>query len=75
MHSVAAASEELASSVSEISRQVEASARIAGEAVEQAKKTDARIGQLSQAAARIGDVVDLIQTIAGQTNLLRLQSS
>jgi methyl-accepting chemotaxis protein len=40
-----------------------------------AKKTDARISQLSQAAARIGDVVDLIQTIAGQTNLLRLQSS
>jgi methyl-accepting chemotaxis protein len=59
VHSVAAASEELASSVSEISRQVGASARIAGEAVEQAQKTDARISQLSQAAARIGDVVDL----------------
>jgi methyl-accepting chemotaxis protein len=67
VHSVAAASEELASSVSEISRQVGTSARIAGEAVEQARKTDARIGQLSQAAARIGDVFDLIRTIAGQT--------
>jgi methyl-accepting chemotaxis protein len=75
VHSVAAASEELASSVSEISRQVEASARIAGEAVEQAKKTDARISQLSRAAARIGDVVDLIQTIAGQTNLLALNAT
>ena len=40
-----------------------------------AKKTDARVSQLSQAAPRIGDVVDFIQTIAGQTNLLRLQSS
>ena len=75
MHSVAAASEELASSVGEIGRQVEASARIAGEAVDQAQKTDARISQLSQAAARIGDVVDLIQTIAGQTNLLALNAT
>ena len=72
---MAAASEELASSVGEISRQVEASARIAGEAVEQAQKTDARISQLSQAASRIGDVVDLIQTIAGQTNLLALNAT
>jgi methyl-accepting chemotaxis protein len=75
VHSVAAASEEMASSVNEISRQVGASARIAGEAVEQAQKTDARISQLSAAAARIGDVVDLIQTIAGQTNLLALNAT
>jgi methyl-accepting chemotaxis protein len=75
VHSVAAASEELASSIGEISRQVDASATIAGEAVEQAKKTDARISQLSQAAGRIGDVVDLIQTIAGQTNLLALNAT
>jgi methyl-accepting chemotaxis protein len=75
VHSVAAASEQMASSVNEISRQVGASARIAGEAVEQAQKTDARISQLSAAAARIGDVVDLIQTIAGQTNLLALNAT
>jgi methyl-accepting chemotaxis protein len=75
VHSVAAASEELASSVVEISRQVDASARIASEAVDQAQKTDARISQLSQAAARIGDVVDLIKTIAGQTNLLALNAT
>jgi methyl-accepting chemotaxis protein len=75
VRSVAASSEELATSIGEISRQVEASARIAGEAVEQAQKTDARISHLSQAAARIGDVVDLIQTIAGQTNLLALNAT
>ena len=75
VHSVAAASEELASSVAEISRQVDASARIAGEAVDQAQKTDARISQLSQAAARIGDVVDLIKNIAEQTNLLALNAT
>ncbi|MBR0848044.1 cache domain-containing protein [Bradyrhizobium diazoefficiens] len=75
VHSVAAASEELASSIGEISRQVESSARIAGEAVTQAQKTDTRISELSQAAGRIGDVVDLIQTIAGQTNLLALNAT
>lgn len=75
VHSVAAASEELSSSVSEISRQVSASARIASDAVDQAQKTDARISQLSLAAARIGDVVDLIQSIAGQTNLLALNAT
>jgi len=75
VQSVAAATEQLASSVNEISRQVGASARIAGEAVDQAQTTDARISQLSQAAARIGDVVDLIQSIAGQTNLLALNAT
>ncbi len=75
VHSVAAASEELASSVAEISRQVDASARIAGEAVDQAQKTDARISQLSQAASRIGDVVNLIRSIAEQTNLLALNAT
>jgi uncharacterized protein YoxC len=70
VQSVASATEEMASSVNEISRQVQDSARIASEAVEQARKTNDRVGELSKAAARIGDVVELINTIAGQTNLL-----
>jgi methyl-accepting chemotaxis protein len=75
VQSVASASEEMASSVNEISRQVQESARIAGEAVEQAQKTDDRVNALSQAATRIGDVVELINTIAGQTNLLALNAT
>jgi len=75
VQSVASASEELASSVSEISRQVQESAKIAGEAVRQAEQTDARIGELSQAAGRIGDVVKLITAIAEQTNLLALNAT
>src|SRR5205085_5326714 len=59
----------------EISRQVQESARIAGEAVEQAQKTDDRVNALSLAATRIGDVVELINTIAGQTNLLALNAT
>jgi methyl-accepting chemotaxis protein len=75
VQSVAAASEELSSSVNEISRQVQDSSRVANEAVEQAQKTNDRVGELSKAASRIGDVVELINTIAGQTNLLALNAT
>jgi aerotaxis receptor len=75
VQSVASASEELSSSVNEISRQVQESARIAGEAVDQTRKTNDRVGELSKAATRIGDVVELINTIAGQTNLLALNAT
>jgi methyl-accepting chemotaxis protein len=75
VHSVAAATEELASSVTEIGRQVQESARIANEAVDQARKTNDRVGELSRAAGHIGEVVELINTIAGQTNLLALNAT
>jgi methyl-accepting chemotaxis protein len=75
VQSVASATEEMASSVNEISRQVQDSARIASEAVLQAQRTNDRVGELSRAASRIGDVVELINTIAGQTNLLALNAT
>jgi len=75
VQSVASATEEMSSSVNEISRQVQESARMANEAVDQARKTNDRVGELSKAAARIGDVVELINTIAGQTNLLALNAT
>jgi methyl-accepting chemotaxis protein len=75
VQSVASATEELSSSVNEISRQVQESARMAGDAVGQARTTTDRVSELSKAAARIGDVVELINTIAGQTNLLALNAT
>lgn len=75
VQSVASATEELSSSVREISRQVQESARMATEAVDQARRTNERVGELSKAAARIGDVLELIRTIAGQTNLLALNAT
>jgi methyl-accepting chemotaxis protein len=65
----------MAASVAEIARQVHESSQIANEAVHQAEKTDARINELSQAAGRIGDVVQLITDIAAQTNLLALNAT
>ena len=75
VQSVAAATEEMAGSINEIGRQVADSNRIANEAVVQAQKTDARIAELSLAANRIGDVTQLITTIAAQTNLLALNAT
>ncbi len=75
VQSVSAASEELTTSVNEISRQVQESSRVANEAVDQAQKTNSRVSELSKAASRIGDVVELINTIAGQTNLLALNAT
>ena len=75
VQSVASATEELSSSVNEISRQVQESARMANDAVGQARGTTERVSELSKAASRIGDVVELINTIAGQTNLLALNAT
>ncbi|MFN4934483.1 methyl-accepting chemotaxis protein [Bradyrhizobium sp.] len=75
VQSVASATEEMSSSVTEISRQVQESARMASDAVDQARRTNERVGELSKAATRIGDVVELINTLAGQTNLLALNAT
>ncbi len=48
---------------------------MAGEAVDQARRTNDRVSELSKAAGRIGDVVELINAIAGQTNLLALNAT
>jgi len=75
VQSVAAASEEMASSVVEIGRQVQQSEGITREAVKQAEETNARIATLSQSAGRIGEVVKMIAAVAEQTNLLALNAT
>ncbi|WP_426315412.1 methyl-accepting chemotaxis protein [Methylobacterium fujisawaense] len=72
---VASGTEELSASVGEISQQVSHAARMASEAVEQARHTGAIVEGLSGQAAQIGEVVTLIQGIAGQTNLLALNAT
>jgi methyl-accepting chemotaxis protein len=72
---VAAAAEQLTASVTEISRQVAESARFAASAVEQSSRTDGTVANLTDAAARIGEVTRLIGDIAAQTNLLALNAT
>jgi methyl-accepting chemotaxis protein len=75
VQTVASATEELSASISEITNQMNESTRIVGEAVGQANDTNAKVQGLAQAAEKIGDVVRLINDIAGQTNLLALNAT
>ncbi len=72
---VAAAAEELSGSVTEITRQVNESVRFAAQAAEQGRNTAEMVARLSRGADQIGDVVELINTIARQTNLLALNAT
>ncbi len=75
VQTVASSAEELSTSVLEIGRQVEQSSKIAGQAVVEANKTNATVEGLDKTAQRIGEVVQLIETIASQTNLLALNAT
>ena len=75
VETVATATEELSSSISEIGQQVSHSAQIAVRAVNDAKRTDETVQALADSAQKIGDIVNLINSIAGQTNLLALNAT
>jgi len=75
VQTVAAATEELAGSIRQIAQQVTESATISGRAAEEAKRTDQTVRALADAAQKIGEVVDLINSIAAQTNLLALNAT
>ena len=75
VQTVATAGEELSASITEISRQVSQSSEMTQQAVEQAERTNVQIRSLAEAAQKIGDVVKLINDIAGQTNLLALNAT
>jgi methyl-accepting chemotaxis protein len=75
VETAAVASDQLASSIVEIGRQLVMTTDIVRSAVGQAQDTNGQIGGLAQAAQKIGDVVKLIRAIAGQTNLLALNAT
>jgi methyl-accepting chemotaxis protein len=71
----ASAANELSASIDEISRQLDRTSHLVGVAAGEARGTNEEIGSLAQAAQKIGDVVKLIQNVAGQTNLLALNAT
>jgi methyl-accepting chemotaxis protein len=75
VRTVAAAAEELSSSIGQIRQQGADSADVAGHAAADASRTDTTVQALSADVQHIGEVVTLIQSIASQTNLLALNAT
>lgn len=71
----ASASDEFAISIGEISKQAANSAQMARAASASAMEADTTISALSASAEEVGQIVELIQTIAQRTNLLALNAS
>ncbi len=71
----AAASDEFAMSIGEISRQASHSAELARKAADDAEDADQTISTLASSAEQVGQIVELIQSIAQRTNLLALNAS
>ena len=72
---IATASDQMASVIAEIAQQITRSAEIANKAVTEAKYTSRTVRSLSEAAQKVGAVVDLIKDIADQTKLLALNAT
>jgi methyl-accepting chemotaxis protein len=72
---VAGSIEELAVSISDIAAQAAKSTDVACRAVAESKRTVNTMSELGNAANRIGEVIGIIQAIAGQTNLLALNAT
>jgi methyl-accepting chemotaxis protein len=75
VESAAAAANELAGSVVEISQRVRHTTGVVSHAVSKTKAASEAFVGLAEATQKIGDVVKLIQQIAGQTNLLALNAT
>jgi methyl-accepting chemotaxis protein len=75
VETAASAATELTASIKEISRQLTQAQAVVQSAVAGAGATNNDIAALARVAQKIGDVVKLIQDIAGQTNLLALNAT
>ena len=75
VQTVAAASEELATSIAEIGRQVAHASTVAGQANAESERTNVSVAGLADSAQKIGEVVAFITQIASQTNLLALNAT
>jgi methyl-accepting chemotaxis protein len=75
VQTVASAAEQLSGSIGEISRRVQEQSEMADQATRAAQDSDRQVAGLAQQAESIGQVVQLITSIAEQTNLLALNAT
>jgi len=72
---VASAAEELTASIHEIGSQLDRAKGLAEHGLADSEASNVQVASLAEAAQRIGDVLDLIRSIADQTNLLALNAT
>lgn len=75
VNTVATAMEQMYASQSEITKSSSRCAAITNGASKEASRTYEVVGKLGKAASQIGDIIDLINGIAGKTNLLALNAA
>lgn len=75
VNTVASAAEEMSSSVREVANQISRSSHSVKAAVAANQSANQVAAMLGAAANKIGDIVNLIQSIAGQINLLALNAT
>lgn len=75
MDAVASAIQELSSSITNISEQMNQAATIAENASGEAEQTSQAVNNLTDASNRVGQVINLINDIAEQINLLALNAA
>lgn len=75
IQTVAAGTEEMSASIREIAKNAADAARVAGEAVHLAERTNGMMARLGDSSQEIGKVLKLITSVAQQTNLLALNAT
>lgn len=75
VNSVAAASEQMTTSIDEIARSVSRAAMVATDGVQAAKETNEIVLKLAESSVEIGQVIKIISSVAQQTNLLALNAT
>jgi methyl-accepting chemotaxis protein len=75
VQSAAEAGEELAQTIAEVEAHAAESSRLAAGAVNEMQQTNATIDELAVVTREISEVTELINTIAGETNLLALNAT
>jgi methyl-accepting chemotaxis protein len=75
VQAMAIATRQMSKSIAEVAQQVSESSAIAQRALDKARDTDAIVSGLAESAQKIGEVISLIQSVAGKTNLLALNAT
>ena len=75
LQTLASGAEEMSATIGEIAKNATEAAKVAGEAVEAAESANQTVARLGDSSVEIGQVIEVITSIAQQTNLLALNAT